>query len=78
MRIFEDKLEEVGCLWNRVVCFASFCVSVVKEFRGVPLFVLKSDWTVACFFFSFFCRTSRPLLYFLIFINILFFSRFKK
>ena len=42
---FEDKREEIECLWDRLHFLASFWALVTKEFENIPLCYITARWT---------------------------------
>ena len=47
-RIFEDKESSLSFLWDRVHFLGAFWAHSAKEFRDIPLFLLKADWRAVC------------------------------
>jgi len=47
-QVFKDKFESIGGLWERISFLASFWASISKDFVGVTLFLIKSDWMSVC------------------------------
>ena len=47
-RIFDGRASSTAELWDKVHFLASFWAHSSKEFRDIPLFVVKLDWRDVC------------------------------